>query len=89
MMNSTVTEEELDTFKVSESIGKACLPPDTIEDFNREVTAFYNRHGERFATFEQAEYFYMLPLTKQQRLQLLRQLTTTHNAEDTEEADHS
>ena len=50
------------------------LREDTIESFNREVNALYARYGHLFKSYEDCEYFYMLPLSKAVRESTLQSL---------------
>jgi hypothetical protein len=60
---------------VSERVGKASLPPTTIEAFDDDCRAFLGAHGFRFTSVEDAIYFNMLPLDKKQKLALLDSMT--------------
>ena len=69
------TEEEGDEVVVNESVLNAELPPASMKEFDRECEKFYLHHGDAFRSFEEAQYFFMLPLTSEKRLNLLRELT--------------
>lgn len=66
-------EEEkaaLDT-PLDAAIHTARLHPDTQEAFETEAKAFYAAHSDVFASYEEAEYFSMLPLNKSGRRQVM------------------
>jgi len=58
--------------EVNESVAKARLPPETIESAEKELDAMYLLHGHHFASREDSDFFAMLPLSKQQRLDVIQ-----------------
>ena len=71
-MSDVENEEEV---VVNESVLHAELPPSSIKEFDLECEKFYLRHGDAFSSFEEAQYFFMLPLSTEKKLDLLRKLT--------------
>ena len=74
MEEANENEEE---FIPSKAILDAELPPANMEAFDRESERFYVKHGDAFKSYEEAQLFYMLPLSKQQKSDILSKLTGT------------
>lgn len=73
----TVNDETEESDIVNKSVVKAEKPIECLEEFERSAQAFYYREGTRFKTYEDCEYFHMLPLTKTQKSDLLDKISTT------------
>lgn len=70
-------ENENQRFIPSKAILDAELPPASMEAFDRECERFYLKHGGSFKSFEEAQLFYMLPISNQQKTSILNRLTAT------------
>ena len=69
----SIIEEEraaLDT-PLDAGIHTAKLQAETQEELNAEARALYAAHMDVFSTYEEAEYFAMLPLSKANRKQVM------------------
>lgn len=76
-MISDIQEEEDGEISVNKSVLNAELPPTSMKAFDRECEKFYLHHGDSFRSFEEAQYFFMLPLSTEKKLNLLKELTKT------------
>lgn len=62
------------------------LPPQSIQELEAEINSCHIKYGNLFPSYEDAEYFSMLPLTDEtrravlQRAQVLEQERRTHQA---------
>jgi hypothetical protein len=74
--NVDMIEEEKEAYdtNLNARIHGADLPPEGIEECIREARAYYDRNRNIFKSFEEAEYFFMLPLSERQRVRVLRQM---------------
>lgn len=50
------------------------LREDTIASFTQQVDSLYNRYGHLFKSYQECEYFYMLPISEKVREATLRRL---------------
>jgi hypothetical protein len=68
-----IIEEEKAAYEVplDSAIHRARLQHETQEGLETEARALYARHSDLFPSYEDAEYFAMLPLSKANRRQVL------------------
>ena len=53
------------------AVNAAKLPPDTFDAYEDELRVFKMQHGARFKDSEDCELFFMLPLSRKQRLEVM------------------
>jgi hypothetical protein len=75
-----IDERDDDDPPVSDNVLNAELPPETFHEYGLKRDQYFVKHGHLFKTYEDCEYFNMLPLSKKQKDHVLRRALELNSA---------